>query len=82
MNYKPLARRLARLEQDAHARYAAWLATLSDAELDVLYKDMPADVSAALDAMTGDDLERLVSGRMSNAEQQRRLQDARQHVTT
>jgi hypothetical protein len=82
MNYKPLARRLARLEQDAYARHAAWLATLSDAELDALVAATPAYVRAAYAAMTDDDLERLASGRMSNAEQERRLQDARQHDAT
>ncbi len=76
-SYKPLARRLARLEQDARARYTAWVATLSAAELDALCNRIPPDERAAYEAMTDDDLERLASGRMSNAEQQRRLQDAR-----
>jgi hypothetical protein len=79
MNAKPLARRLARLEEDARARQTAWLLSLSDAELDALCKDTPADVSAAYDAMTLDELERLASGRMTEKEWQRHLHRARQH---
>jgi hypothetical protein len=76
MNYKAIGRRLARLEQDARVRQKTWVNSLSDAELDALCKDTPADKQAAFDAMTDDDLERLASGRMPEAEWRRRLQDA------
>jgi len=75
--YKSLACRLARLEQDAHARHTAWVASLSDDELDAFCNRIPPDERAAYDAMTHDELERLANGRMPNAEWQRRLQDAR-----
>jgi hypothetical protein len=76
-SYKPLARRLARLELDARARQTVWVASLSDDELDALCNRIPPDERAAYDAMTLDELERLADGRMPNAEWQRRLQDAR-----
>jgi hypothetical protein len=76
-SYKPLARRLVRLEQDARARQTAWVHSLSEAELDALCKAIPPDERAAYDAMTDDELERLASGRMPTVEWQRRLQDAR-----
>jgi hypothetical protein len=76
-SYKPLARRLARLEQDARARQKAWVLSLSDDEFDALCKAIPPDERAAYEAMTDADVERLAAGRMSNVEWQRRLQDAR-----
>ncbi len=76
-SYKPLARRLARLEQDARARQTAWVLSLSDDEFDALCKAIPPDERAAYEAMTDADVERLAAGRMSNVEWQRRLQDAR-----
>jgi hypothetical protein len=76
-SYKPLARRLVRLEQDARARQTAWVHSLSEAELDALCNRIPPDERAAYDAMTLDDLERLANGRMQKAEWQRRLHDAR-----
>ncbi len=78
-SYKPLARRLARLEQDARARYTAWVATLSPAELDALCNRIPPDELAIYEAMTEDELERLADGRMPVAEWQRHLHRARQH---
>ncbi len=80
MNYKPLARHLARLEQDAKAIYTAWVASLSDDELDALCKDVQPDVLGAYDAMTDDELERLDSGRMSEAEWQRWIRPSGMHV--
>src|SRR5687767_5906772 len=77
MNSKATARRLARLEQQSVASYAAWLATLSEAELEALCADIPPDERAAFAAMTEADAERLIHGRMSQAEWQRRLEDAR-----
>ncbi len=76
-SYKPLARRLACLEQDARARQKAWVMSLSDDEFDALCKAIPPDERAAYEAMTDADVERLADGRMSNVEWQRRLQDAR-----
>jgi hypothetical protein len=76
-SYKPLARRLARLEQDARARQKAWVLSLSDDEFDALLQRIPPDERAAYEAMTDADVERLAAGRMSNVEWQRRLQDAR-----
>jgi hypothetical protein len=76
-SYKPLARRLVRLEQDARARQTAWVASLSDDEFDALLQRIPPDERAAYDAMTLDDLERLANGRMQKAEWQRRLHRAR-----
>ena len=81
-SYKPLARRLVRLEQDACARQAAWVMSLSDDAFDAFYKAIPPDERAAFDAMTDDELERLAAGRMPTVEWQRRLQDARQHEAT
>jgi hypothetical protein len=75
--YKPLARRLARLEQDARARQTAWVMSLTDDEFDAFYKAIPPDERAAYEAMTDADVERVAAGRMSNVEWQRRLQDAR-----
>lgn len=66
MNTKTLVRRVARLEQNARTAYAAWLETLTDAELDELCTAIPADERAALDTLTDDELERLVAGCMSN----------------
>jgi hypothetical protein len=77
MNAKPLARRLARLEQAAADASTAWLASLSDDELDAFCKAIPPDEQAAFDAMTDDELEQLADGRMQKAEWQRRLQAAR-----
>jgi hypothetical protein len=76
-SYKPLARRLVRLEQDARARQIAWVASLSDDEFDALLQRIPPDERAAYDAMTDDELERLAAGRMPTVEWQRRLQNAR-----
>ncbi len=77
MNTKAIGRRLARLEQDARARQTAWVMSLSDDEFDAFYKAIPPDERAAYEAMTDADVERVASGRMPNAEWQRRLQDAR-----
>ncbi len=77
MNTKAIGRRLARLEQDARARQTAWVLSLSDDEFDAFYKAIPPDERAAYEAMTDADVERVASGRMPNAEWQRRLQDAR-----
>ncbi len=59
-----------------------WVAGLSDDELDALCSAVPPDVSAAFDAMTDDELERLAAGRMPNDEWQRHLYRARHHATT
>ncbi len=75
--YKPLARRLARLEQAARDASTAWVASLSDDELDAFCKAIPLDERAAFDALTDAELERLAAGRMPTIEWQRRLQDAR-----
>ncbi len=77
MSTNAIARRLARLEQDARARQIAWVASLSDDEFDVLYNCIPPDERAAFDAMTDAELGRLAAGRMPSAEWQRRLQDSR-----
>jgi hypothetical protein len=77
MNTKAIGRRLARLEKDARARQTAWVMSLSDDEFDALCKAIPPDERAAYEAMTDADVERVAAGRMSRAEWQRRLQDAR-----
>jgi len=73
MTTKPLARRLARLEQ----AYGDWVASLSDDELDTFLQRIPPDERAAFDAMTDDELERLADGRMQKGEWRTRLQRAR-----
>jgi hypothetical protein len=78
-SYKTLALRLARLEQDALAASVAWVASLSDDELDAFLAKLPPDELAAYEAMTDDELERLANGRMPVAEQQRHLHRAWQH---
>jgi len=78
-SYKPLARRLARLEQAALDASVAWVMSLSDAELDAFLAKLPPDELAAYEAMTDDELERMADGRMPVAEQQRHLHRARQH---
>ncbi len=77
MNTKAIGRRVARLEQDARARQTAWVMSLSDDEFDALCKAIPPDERAAYDAMTDADVDRVAAGRMSRAEWQRRVQDAR-----
>jgi hypothetical protein len=82
MNTKAIGRRVARLEQDARARQTAWVMSLSDDEFDALCKAIPPDERAAYDAMTDADVDRVAAGRMSRAEWQRRLQDARRTNAT
>ncbi len=72
MSYTQMARRLAELEQAAAAKQRARIASLSDDELEALIADMDPQARAVLDAvadaLSNEDLDRFLDGRMSSAE--------------
>ncbi len=76
MSYKQMDRRLVDLERAAAAKHQAWLESLSYEELEVLAAEAaerdPVS-SAAVDALSEADLERLAAGTMPDAEWQQHL---------
>ena len=87
MSYRDMPRRLeeleARRDQQERAAQQVWLDSLSDEELEVLAAEAterdPVG-SAAVQALSFEDLERLVEGKMPDAEWQQHLARAQEHI--
>ncbi len=87
MSYKQMSRRLeeleAKREQQERAAHQAWLESLSFEELErhvakIAERDPVG--SAAIEAMSEADLERLAAGTMADAEWQQHLQRAQERL--
>ena len=83
MSYKQIERRLVDLERAAAAKQRAWIESLSDEDFDRYVADIaerdPVGY-AAFEAMSDEDLDRACDGRMSEAEWDRILQQAKERI--